>query len=134
MFRFGEPLYLYLLIVVPILAAFYFYSNYRRRKRLKEYGDMELLKQLMPEVSKYRPDVKFWLLLAAMVMVIFMLAQPQFGSKMETVKRQGIETVVALTIGILAVANVPKASTAVPNEYKDFTIFFFILTYLLLFI
>jgi len=89
---------LYLLIVVPILAAFYFYSNYRRRKRLKEYGDMELLKQLMPEVSKYRPDVKFWLLLAAMVMVIFMLAQPQFGSKMETVKRQGIETVVALDI------------------------------------
>lgn len=98
MFRFGEPLYLYLLIVVPILAAFYFYSNYRRRKRLKEYGDMELLKQLMPEVSKYRPDVKFWLMLAAMVMVIFMLAQPQFGSKMETVKRQGIETVVALDI------------------------------------
>lgn len=98
MFRFGEPLYLYLLIVVPILAAFYFYSNYRRRRRLKEYGDMELLKRLMPEVSKYRPDVKFWLLLAAMVMVIFMLAQPQFGSKMETVKRQGIETVVALDI------------------------------------
>lgn len=98
MFRFGEPLYLYLLIVVPILAAFYFYSNYRRRKRLKEYGDMELLKQLMPEVSKYRPDVKFWLMLAAMVMVILMLAQPQFGSKMETVKRQGIETVVALDI------------------------------------
>ena len=98
MFRFGEPLYLYLLIVVPILAAFYFYSNYRRRKRLKEYGDMELLKQLMPEVSKYRPDVKFWLMLAAMVMVIFMLAQRQFGSKMETVKRQGIETVVALDI------------------------------------
>lgn len=98
MFRFGEPLYLYLLIVVPILAAFYFYSSYRRRKRLKEYGDMELLKQLMPEVSKYRPDVKFWLMLAAMVMVIFMLAQPQFGSKMETVKRQGIETVVALDI------------------------------------
>ena len=89
---------MYLLIVVPILAAFYFYSNYRRRRRLKEYGDMELLKQLMPEVSKYRPDVKFWLLLAAMVMVIFMLAQPQFGSKMETVKRQGIETVVALDI------------------------------------
>ena len=37
-------------------------------------------------------------MLAAMVMVIFMLAQPQFGSKMETVKRQGIETVVALDI------------------------------------
>lgn len=98
MFRFGEPLYLYLLVAVPILAIFYFYSNYRRRKKLRKYGDMELLRLLMPEVSKYRPDVKFWLTLAALVTVVFMLAQPQFGSKMETVKRQGIETVVALDI------------------------------------
>lgn len=98
MFRFGEPLYLYLLVAVPILAIFYFYSNYRRRKKLRKYGDMELLRLLMPEVSKYRPDVKFWLTLAALVTMVFMLAQPQFGSKMETVKRQGIETVVALDI------------------------------------
>lgn len=98
MFRFGEPLYLYLLIVLPVLAAFYFYSNYRRRKKLRLYGDPQLLKQLMPDVSKCRPDVKFWLMLAALGMIIFMMARPQFGSKMETVKRQGIETVVALDI------------------------------------
>lgn len=98
MFRFGEPLYLYLLIVLPVLAAFYFYSNYRRRKKLRLYGDPQLLKQLMSDVSKYRPDVKFWLMLAALGMIIFMMARPQFGSKMETVKRQGIETVVALDI------------------------------------
>ena len=89
---------MYLLVAVPILAIFYFYSNYRRRKKLRKYGDMELLRLLMPEVSKYRPDVKFWLTLAALVTMVFMLAQPQFGSKMETVKRQGIETVVALDI------------------------------------
>ena len=98
MFRFGEPLYLYLLIVLPVLAAFYFYSNYRRRKRLRLYGDPQLLKELMPDVSKYRPDVKFWLMLAALGMIIFMMARPQFGSKMDTVKRQGIETGVALDI------------------------------------
>lgn len=89
MFRFGEPQYLYLLIVLPLLAVFYFYSNYRRRKKLREYGSPELLAHLMPDVSKYRPDVKFWLTLSALAMVIFMLARPQFGSKMETVKRQG---------------------------------------------
>ena len=85
MFRFGEPQYLYLLIVLPLLAVFYFYSNYRRRKKLREYGSPELLAHLMPDVSKYRPDVKFWLTLSALAMVIFMLARPQFGSKMETV-------------------------------------------------
>ena len=52
----------------------------------------------MPTVSKYRPDVKFWLVWSALAVAIFMLARPQFGSKMETVKRQGIETVVALDI------------------------------------
>ena len=98
MFRFGEPVYLYLLIVIPILVILYLYSHYRRRKKLRRYGDMELLRHLMPEVSRFRPDIKFWLTLAALVMVIFMLAQPQFGSKMETVKRQGIETVVALDV------------------------------------
>lgn len=98
MFRFGEPLYLYLLLIVPFLIVFYLYTNYRRRKKLRQYGDPVLMAHLMPNVSKYRPDVKFWLVTAALVMVIFMLARPQFGSKMETIKRQGVETVVALDI------------------------------------
>ena len=98
MFRFGEPIYLYLLLIIPLLVVFYVYTNYRRRKKLRQYGDPELMAHLMPNVSKYRPDVKFWLVTIALVMVIFMLARPQFGSKMETVKRQGVETVVALDI------------------------------------
>lgn len=98
MFRFGEPIYLYLLLIVPFLIVFYLYTNYRRRKKLRQYGDPVLMAHLMPNVSKYRPDVKFWLVTAALVMVIFMLARPQFGSKMETIKRQGVETVVALDI------------------------------------
>lgn len=63
MFRFGEPVYLYLLIILPILVGLYLYSNYRRRKKIAQYGDPELLAHLMPDVSKYRPDVKFWLVL-----------------------------------------------------------------------
>ena len=98
MFRFGEPIYLYLLLIIPLLVLFYIFTNYRRRKKLRQYGDTELMAHLMPNVSKYRPDVKFWLVTVALAMVIFMLARPQFGSKMETVKRQGVETVVALDI------------------------------------
>lgn len=98
MFRFGEPIYLYLLLILPLLVVFYIYTNYRRRKKLRQYGDPVLMAHLMPQVSKYRPDVKFYLVTAALAMVIFMLARPQFGSKMETVKRQGVETVVALDI------------------------------------
>ena len=57
MFRFEEPTYLYLLLLLPFLAAFYLYSNYRRRKAIRKFGDPVLMAQLMPDVSKYRPDV-----------------------------------------------------------------------------
>ena len=87
MFRFGEPVYLYLLIVLPILVGLYIYSNYRRRKKIALYGDPELLAHLMPDVSKYRPDVKFWLVFAALVMVIFMLAQDVTPSRLEKSKK-----------------------------------------------
>lgn len=63
MFRFEEPTYLYLLLLLPLLAAFYLYSNYRKRKAIRRFGDPMLMAQLMPDVSKYRPDVKFWLVL-----------------------------------------------------------------------
>ena len=91
MFRFEEPAYLYLLLLLPFLAAFYLYSNYRRRRNIRRFGDPELLAQLMPDVSKYRPDVKFWLIFAAIGLFSVLLARPQFGSKQETVKRKGVE-------------------------------------------
>lgn len=98
MFRFADPAYLYLLLLLPFLAAFYLYSNYKRRKNIRKFGDPELLKQLMPDVSKYRPNLKFWIIFVAIGLMIVMLARPQFGSKMETVKRSGVEVVIALDI------------------------------------
>ena len=98
MFRFGEPTYLYLLLLLPFLAAFYLYSNYKRRKNIRRFGDPTLLAQLMPDVSKYRPDVKFWLVFVAVGLFAVLLARPQFGSKLETVKRKGVEVIIALDI------------------------------------
>lgn len=98
MFRFAEPSYLYLLLLLPVLAVFYLYSNYRRRKAIRRFGDPVLMAPLMPDVSKYRPDVKFSILLLSIALFAFLLARPQFGSKLETVKRQGIEVIIALDI------------------------------------
>ena len=56
MFRFEEPLYLYLLLLIPLLAGLHYATNYYRRKRLLRYGDIELLKGLMPDVSAARRE------------------------------------------------------------------------------
>lgn len=98
MFRFEEPLYLYMLVLIPLLAGLHYFTNYIRRKRLKRYGDVELLKALMPDVSKVRPEVKMWLMLAALALLIVTLARPQFGTKVDTRKRQGIEAIIAMDV------------------------------------
>lgn len=98
MFRFANPDILYLLLILPLLVGLFFYANHRRSQRIQKYGDPVLLKELMPTVSKHRPNLKFWFLFVAIALMIFMLARPQFGSKMETVKRSGVEVVIALDI------------------------------------
>lgn len=98
MFRFEEPAYLYLLLLLPVLALLYWYSNYRRRRAIRKFGDPELMVMLMPDVSKYRPDVKFGIIWLVVGLFSLLLARPQFGSKLETVKRQGVEVMIALDI------------------------------------
>ena len=98
MFRFARPEYLYLLILVPILLGFFYYALIIKSKRLKTLGNKELLKNLMPEASHVRPRVKFYLLLTALILSIFMMAGPQFGTKLEKQKRQGVELVIAVDV------------------------------------
>lgn len=113
MFRFADPNVLYLLIILPFVAIFYFYSNYRRAKRLRKYGDPELLSMLMPEASAHRPVFKFWVLWIALGLSIVMLARPQFGTRLEKVKRSGIETIIALDI-----SNSMLAEDVVPSRLE----------------
>lgn len=113
MIKFANPEYLYFFVIIPLLAVFYIFTNFLRRKRIQKYGDVELIAQLMPDVSQYRPNLKFWLTLAALSLLIFAVARPQFGSKMEKITRSGIEVVIALDI-----SNSMLADDVAPNRLE----------------
>ncbi len=98
MFRFAEPEYLYLLLVVPLLTLIFVFYKIRKRKNIAAFGDPDLLKGLMPNVSTVRPTVKFVMQMVILVLLVVVLARPQFGTKAEEVKRQGIEVMIALDI------------------------------------
>lgn len=98
MLRFEDPTYLWLLLVIPILAMVRFGVWRQRKKKLQRFGNPVLLKEMMPDVSKYRPTIKFWLLLSAMAILILMIARPQAGIKISHDKRNGIEVIIALDI------------------------------------
>ena len=127
MLRFEDPIFLWLLCILPVLILIRLIGWKRRHAKLKKLGDPELLKQLMPGISKYRPTVKFCLMLSALALLIVMLARPQMGSKISHDKRQGIETIICLDISnsMLAEDVVPsrldKSKMLVENLVDNFT-------------
>ena len=98
LFRFANPDYLYLLLLLPVVILLYFINEFRKKRALKRLGDRKLILKLLPELSETRPVVKFILQLLAFSAGIIMLARPQFGSKIEDVKKQGVEVIIALDV------------------------------------
>ena len=98
MFRFAHPEFLFLLLLIPLLAGVFIYSNIIKTRKIKKFGNPEILQQLMPNVSFVRPKVKFYLQLIAVLLLVVVLAQPQFGTKVENSKRKGIEVMIALDV------------------------------------
>ena len=98
MFRFAHPTYLFLLLLVPVLIGIFIYTSRLKRKNLQKFGNPELLGLLMPNVSYIRPQLKFILQLLAVILLSLVLAQPQFGTKVEKSKRKGVEVMIALDV------------------------------------
>ena len=105
MFRFEHPGYLYLLFLLPVFFALFIYAVYIKKRNLKRFGDWKIIKVLMPDASLQKQYLKFGLLFAALALFIFVIAGPQFGSKLETVKKQGIEVVICLDVSNSMLSN-----------------------------
>ena len=113
MLRFEDPIYLWMLLIIPILVLVRFIVWQKRKRNLRKFGDSSLLKEMMPDVSKYRPMIKFCLLLSAITILIFMIARPQVGSKISHEKREGIEVLIALDI-----SNSMLAQDVIPSRLE----------------
>jgi len=98
MFRFAHPEYLYLFLLVPLLTGVFIYTKILRRRNINKFGNPDLLADLMPNVSFIRPQIKFYIQLLAVILLIIVLSQPQFGMKEEKDKRKGIEVMIALDV------------------------------------
>lgn len=113
MFRFAHIEFLWLLLAIPVLVALHIWITRRKRQQLQLFGDPELMAELMPNASRIRPHVKFALMLTALSLLIIGIARPQYGTKEQTVKRQGIEVMIALDI-----SNSMLAEDVAPNRLE----------------
>ncbi len=113
MFRFESPQYLYLLLVLVALAAIHYYIIYKKKQQVKRFGDPELTRQLFLGVSRWRPELKFWITMLALASFIVALARPQFGTRLDTRERTGIEAIIALDV-----SNSMLAEDVKPNRLE----------------
>lgn len=113
MFRLAHPMMLYLLLVIPVFILLYILSSRIKKKALEAYGDWSLLIRLMPDYSGSRGILKLILLMLAWVMLVIGLADPQTGSKLEKIKRKGIDLVFALDV-----SNSMLAQDIAPNRLE----------------
>ncbi|MBR0330233.1 MAG: VWA domain-containing protein [Alistipes sp.] len=113
MFRFAHPHYLWLLLLIPMLALLFVWAAYRRRRRLERFGTLSLVEELMPAVSQGRIVLKFILFELALLCLIFAAARPQFGSKLLEEKAEGIEMML-----VVDVSNSMLAEDFAPNRLE----------------
>ncbi len=98
MIRFAHPEYFYLFFLIPLVAVFYGVAFAYKRWLLNRLGDPDLVAKLTAQVSRRRQVIKAGLLLLAMAFLILGLADPQVGTRLETVKRKGVDIFVALDV------------------------------------
>lgn len=98
MFRFANPHMLWLLLLIPAMTLALLVVSRLRRRSLSRFGNPELLRELMPDVSRARESIKSVLFLTALALAVLAAARPQFGSKLREEKSRGIEMMLVVDV------------------------------------
>ncbi len=113
MFRFVHPETLYLLALIPLLIILFVWGRALRKKQLRNFGEEKLIGLLTPDVSPSKPAWKFYITLLGITTMLIVIAGPQFGSKLQTTTKKGIELIIALDV-----SNSMMAEDIVPNRLE----------------
>jgi Ca-activated chloride channel family protein len=98
MLMFANPVYLYLLLLVPLFLLGYGALRYFRARRIKAFGDPELVNALMPSWSRSKGWVRAVLFSLAFAFFVLGLARPRTGAKLAERTTKGAEIIVALDV------------------------------------
>ena len=113
LFRFAHPEYLYAGFFIPVIMMLFFIMRYRKQKAWLLLGEKQLLSLLSPTISKSKPVLKMLLYCFAFGLIVIGLANPQIGTKLEEVKREGVDVIIALDV-----SNSMKAQDIRPSRLE----------------
>lgn len=98
MYQIEEPTYFLYLVIIPVILVLFLLVLWWKKRKQKQFADSNLIQKLIPERSTFKSFLKISIVCLGLTLLIISLANPKMGTKLETVKRQGVDIVFALDV------------------------------------
>ncbi|MEO8933306.1 MAG: VWA domain-containing protein [Xanthomarina sp.] len=98
MYQLEEKIWFWVLAVIPVIIVFFLLLQLWKRHAQKKFADKELLKRLSPNQSLFKSVLKLSVICLAMASLTMALVNPKVGTKLETIKREGVDIVFAIDV------------------------------------
>ncbi len=98
MIQLDEKTYFYLLLIIPVMIVLFLLLQIWKKSTQKRFADPQLLKRLTPNRSSFKASLKLLVLILGLSFLVIGLVNPKIGTKVETVKRQGVDIVFAVDV------------------------------------
>ncbi|WP_205860211.1 VWA domain-containing protein [Polaribacter sp. 20A6] len=98
MYKIEEPVYFSLLIIIPAMIVVFLLVLWWKKRTQKKFADLNLLQSLAPNSSTFKSVLKLVFLLLGITFLVIALVNPKMGTKLQTVKREGVDIVFALDV------------------------------------
>ncbi|SHG54940.1 VWA domain-containing protein [Flagellimonas flava] len=98
MIQLEEKAYFYLLAILPVMVVAFLLLQVWKKRTQNQFADSKLLRRLAPNRSNFKSALKLIFLLLGLAFLILGLVNPKIGTKLETVKREGVDIVFAVDV------------------------------------
>ena len=98
MLYFANSFYLWFLLLVPVIPLAYALMMHARKKRIRRFGDENLVRELMPSWSGAKGWIRTILFDLAFLCFIVGIARPQIGAKLSEHETKGAEIMICLDV------------------------------------
>ncbi|GAB4180448.1 MAG: VWA domain-containing protein [Calditrichia bacterium] len=121
MLKFGYPIFFYGFAIIPVMLLFFIYMARNRKKTLAEMMDTDLQQEVIHNYSSVNIKRRATIYLILLTFLLIALIDPQIGTRLEVVKRQGVDIIVAVDVSKSMLANDIKPSRLekAKKEIKD---------------
>ena len=98
MYQLEEKIWFWAFIIIPVMLIVFLWTFFWKKRTQKSFGSAVVLKRLSPDLSFFKSSLKFIILCLAVGFLVIGLINPKIGTKLETIKREGVDIVFAIDV------------------------------------